>query len=614
MPRDHAAATELFFRWGFDQRDVKEATRQEGFDFLSHHWGCDPPAVEYLRFPKMLANALVDIDPQQWKQQSKDLALKPEDRDVFRRIARAYGIELQSGWSLQSMSKPTGGKQIKARKRTKARKAAEKAMRAKGVAVANVKRAQRGPLARQLAILGSGGLGGRSGSDYLGLLRDPLGHPPARIPDGYHAETAALKLSAAGIIWSTDQFGRALMMVDTHGMGQTSSMRGTLPTAANTDASVVYSASRRYLNQYNVPFMWDAIPSLLRGAGNWNRVSEYAGLAVSANIVEQTAFLGAGTMNAAGFGTFTNPAQVFPGLDQFVSLYNQVRFVCGAVQFTYTGPHGDSQKGALYVNTSQFGIPDDGCSHFETVAALKSHPSTIKLPLGTSVTIPLYPVDVVGEGFLPVSDVKSVVTIDPSADSSTKSGTTLNNNVCMSPYKFTGAVSTSSIVNATNNGDNSTEIRYCIPPKQGNVNGGTPAAPAWGPLDGNIDGETHDAQDVVRGATSGIANQLPVLYACIEGGPTNSGTANYAWSTAQYDIKVVFNVEAVVRPSASTFVGAQRVPDAPAAVAAGKRVMGSLGDIAMSLGRTALSVAAPYASELGSQLGGAALAVLRSRL
>lgn len=92
----------IYGSWGFDQRDIHEVGEDGSFDFLSHTWHGNPPRVEYLRFPKLLANALINVDGQRWQEQVDNVALKDEDLQTFKRVAQAYGVSLHDGWSMKS--------------------------------------------------------------------------------------------------------------------------------------------------------------------------------------------------------------------------------------------------------------------------------------------------------------------------------------------------------------------------------------------------------------------------------------------------------------------------------------------------------------------------------
>jgi hypothetical protein len=494
---------------------------------------------------------------------------------------------------------------MRANKRDKKGKRGQNKLRKRGHTVKNRKRNDRGFAPRARRVAASAGTRAGNSSNYTALLMDPVAADPCQIPDGYHAETAAIKLVSAGLIFSVDGSGSSMIMVDSHGFGQGQLPTCLLPSTTNEHASFTASSIAKTQQPYDIPFMWQMSGLAVRQTTNYENTGYNTGDARE-SLPNAVSWVVKNPDSTSGSpGSFLVP-QVFPGLDEFHRLYNQARFVCGAVEFRYMGPHGNDQRGTMFVNTSQIGFPADGHSHFETLASLISHPDTVTFPVGTSVTIPLYPSSVVGEGFVHLENYQSVVAVNPNTVGELQWSSTVPSSVFT---QGTGAVSSGA-------------------PAQGPwfIDGGASAVVTAAPvanaaaipygtgvgviIDGNFQPENDSSQDVARGLAGGVLNQLPTMYAAIVGGPTGSLSA----ATAMYMVKVVFNVEAIVRPEVANIVGSTSVPSSPAAIARGRSLMNHLGDIASRFGTSFLSVAAPFATDLGARLGGAAAqAVFRVR-
>ncbi len=435
---------------------------------------------------------------------------------------------------------------------------------------------------------------GNLGSKYLAVLRDPLNADPAQIPDGYHAETTAVKLVSAGMIISTDNTGSATFAVDSRGFGGSMASPGTQVNFSYLSAG--YNQAT-YQTSNNTPFLWCAPPSAY-----WTTNFNSSGNNGSIVRDGRMCWMGTGSTVADGASNGTPlAAQFFPGIDDFLGLYNQGRFVSGAVQLTYIGPHGDSQRGAVYVNASQIGFPDNGVSHFDTRAALRSHPETVKFPIGTSVTIPFYPSSVVGEGFVPLNSIHGLVGAGPDcirrvagADVNLISSPTVGDipgNTIVYPFTTTADRNTNTW--GSKNLASSDLYALVAVPLTARTSAGSDFSSSY-PEAGTFSTITQDHMLARNACATGILNQLPVVYFNIEGATTTV--------TGIYDVKVVLNVEAIVRPSAASFIGATEVPHVPSAILAGKTMMETLGDLGSTIGSSILSAAAPYASELGKVL------------
>jgi hypothetical protein len=229
------------------------------------------------------------------------------------------------------------------------------------------------------------------------------------------------------------------------------------------------------------------------------------------------------------------------------------------------------------------------------------------VPLGTSFTVPLYAASAGSENFIDLRGGRSNIKVNKESIIETNSagaGTTFNLQynsanivgILAVPPQSNTANANGPWVKTTGNAGAQYPvlISTTIPTFSGTPNGQEFV------LDGNWQPECHDTQTQARGASADAINQLPTLYACMTGCP-GSGTANAI--TSQYLVRVAFNLECVVRPEVASYVGSTSVPNAPAAVTKGRSIMNTLGDLGKTLGRSALTAMAPYATEMGSAMG-----------
>jgi hypothetical protein len=121
--------------------------------------------------------------------------------------------------------------------------------------------------------------------------------------------------------------------------------------------------------------------------------------------------------------------------------FDSMRFLCAQIDFVYTGPNGDGNKGAIYFNNTPLGYTTktgrrlDDASLTDHEATLNGHaeawpqiagvtsgvvsdkwnfeeirssPTTKSLPVGTSFSVKLYPSSMMGDGFTTVPNQLSV--------------------------------------------------------------------------------------------------------------------------------------------------------------------------------------------------------------
>jgi hypothetical protein len=457
----------------------------------------------------------------------------------------------------------------------------------------------------------------RARDAYLALLADPLLAEPTQVPDGYHADSSPIKLVQAGINMPIDNLGNGYGMIDMHGFGTNGSTMGCWTTAAATKVGAGANSAISTLSSGN-NFIWFSPPSNYRQTTNWKSIANDSAVGGAAAPGDVMTFSGGGDWEGA---TGNGPAQrlqtadpiAFTGNPQLLNFFSHARFVAGGVQFKYTGPHGDSQKGLIYVNTSQIGLPDNGVTHFPSLAALVSHPDTVCFPLGTSFVVPLYPASVVGDGFVNLNAVVPACNPNTSRANlafSWTDGTAATRTATTTMIRPGGSQDLSAVgsrqidvLYAAGSVTTNTVLSIAGIPMATNADGIT-----YTVLDGSFTAENHDVQDRTTSVSSGVLGQLPVLYYYVVGANPSTPTV----ASPVYTMKVVTNLECIARPSVAQFISGESIPARPGAVKQGSKFMAIAGDLTKLFASKALEVVAPYASDLGTSLGGAATGVLRN--
>jgi len=422
---------------------------------------------------------------------------------------------------------------------------------------------------------------GRGASAYLKLLQDPLNADAVGIPDGYHSETVPVKLCAAGINTVTDDLGRSTQLIVPWAVGANVGLMGysfSTEDSSATDSDNAYQAATPLVfNQVTnsdygtLSSAWKTTVGASPDVGfNW----------CMSNSTQITTGASKGTSLAPSF---------FPGLSSsyvlannpFLTTYEKARFVCSAVQFTYIGPHGDSQKGNLFVNGSMLGLPEDGCSHFKTKSELKSHRGTQQIRIGADFVLRCYPASHEGTMFF---DLRNV----PSPVGSNAHATQFGRPSFVGPvggvssgaavaYESGSAAYAANVFQGTTIGSGYAQI--------GDMSEAVGISGAY-----NLTGVSPDTviQARQRGALQGgVFGQMPCLYVLYENGPAN---------TPLYEIKIVTNLECIPQPAVAPWISSMESKDNEEDMKVARKVCAVAGNFATTLAGELIGYSAPFAS------------------
>jgi len=279
------------------------------------------------------------------------------------------------------------------------------------------------------------------------------------------------------------------------------------------------------------------------------------------------------------------------------AVYDRVRPLCAGLNFQYIGPHGDGQKGIIYVNTSMIGTPANGASHFGTLAELKSHPKTVMMRVGADFVVNMYPADTVSRAFVPLNNIMPAVASwskaawQSGAVSSGGAATASFDRVVFTSYpSITAAGGVYDPVEVT--GPSNVAV-LC----GSAVSSEIPLASTESITAGNWT-LTGQAPAVGKAATAIAAEnascmgQWPLMYVAIE-----ASTA----SSSLYAISVKSHFEAIPNPRLAELFPIAEHPVSAAEVKEGDTIASYLGDLGSRLYGTLSSFTRPYMDEFAEE-------------
>lgn len=480
----------------------------------------------------------------------------------------------------------------------------------------------------------------RSRSAYLDMLENPLASDPAACPDGYTAQTTVFSLQNNGIPIATGAASTLQsLVVNPWSLGRSRERAGQciapVTLIANPTGTFIVPNSRvgtqpivQYFATPADQAVFNSVPNVALAGLAASNVGDFMLVARSAANAALTSletrnpiyYTGVGSGNgSSSTTTFSNPV---------ISVYDRARPLCAAVKLTYIGPHGDGQKGILFINSAMLGPPGNGVSHFKTLSELKAHPDTVQVRVGADFQVNLYPASDVARGFTSLSGWRSpwgtcvassnlalndfsqsVIAVDSSNTGATTpyiAAQNLTVDACaVYPSDSYATFSTAGIAAAKQPlgmagviGAQRLGVISAVPlsgevedidSKSGlefltNPFYAAPAVAIGGADLGSaqLSVSTNDtaalaAANVRDLSTSAALGQWPLLYIVMEGVPVAS---------TMYDMKVKTHYEAVPQPSVASFITSMDTKSEPRVVETGTKIMEKKGDLRQTMAET----------------------------
>lgn len=486
----------------------------------------------------------------------------------------------------------------------------------------------------------------RSRNAYLDMLANPMASDPAACPDGYTAQTTVFSLQNNGIPFSTGATSTLQsIVVNPWSLGRSRERAGqamSLTTMINNPTGTFLVPNSRVGTQPVVQYFatpadqakFNSIPNIALAGLSPSNVGDFLLVARSAANASGTSletpnpvfYTGVGSGNASTSGSnFQNPV---------IAVYDRARPLCASVKLTYIGPHGDGQKGILFINSAMLGPPANGVSHFKTLAELKAHPDTVQVRVGADFQVNMYPASDVARGFTSLSGwrspwgtcvastnlaltdfTQSVICVDssnagPTTEYIKPENSTVDacavypgdayatfSSIDIAPAKqplgvvgLTGGQRLACISAVPMSGelediDSKSALEFSHNPFFA-APAVAIAATALRQTDFSLstgDTAAFQAANVRDISASAALGQWPLLYIVMEGVPAAS---------TMYDLKVKTHFEAVPQPSVASFISSMDTKSEPRVVEQGTKIMEQKGDLAGTIASTLAYTAA----------------------